>query len=341
MLDGKIVGAAVAGYALVDFCRSPAIASLARQASVPFRSLWTIARQIQPLPQSRLAIHGELLQVLGDTILQQQARAAQLRDVAIDLERRVEERTREVSAANISLERELRERQQAEQRVRRLLGRVTVAQEDERRRIGRDVHDNLGQQMIALKLKLEMLETQSPAKSGWLEGVQQAQAYLSQLDRDLVSFSRELRPLLLEEFGLSRALDNFVHEWSRHHGIPACYQDVGVNGRRLNAETEVHLFRLVQEALNNVFKHAHATRVDIDLEVLEKHLVLSIEDDGIGFDSSATTPATVGMGLTGMRERVEVIDGILSIVTAKDRGTTVRVSVPIPDEDLTTVDADN
>jgi signal transduction histidine kinase len=330
ILEGDIVGAAVAGYALVDLCQSSTIELLARRAKVPFRRLWTLAQQTRPISQHRLVLHGDLLQMLGNTVLEQVARTRQLQELAADLERRVNDRTLDLASANKSLEHELRERERAELRVRQLLARLVVVQEEERRRIARDVHDNLRQQLVALTLKLEVLQTQAVETIAWQSELQKLQELASLLDRDLVSLTRDLRPLLLEEFGLVRALRNFVGDWSRFHGVQADFHDFGTDDLQLSRDVETNLFRVVQESLNNVFKHARATNVEVTLQAHDTRVVLTVEDDGVGFDRTAIVDKDVGSGagLIGMRERVWLIDGQLEIETTPGHGTTVIVTLP-------------
>ena len=332
MLSGRTVGAAVGGYALVDFCQSSAIESLAHHARVAFRQLWAVALHTQPIPERRLTMCGELLNVLCDAVLRESERTRQFQALSEHLDLRVAERTQELEGANQALARELRDRNAAEARIRALLSRLVLIQEDERRRIARDVHDHLGQLMTGLKLRLEVLAAGLVVGSPeFKDALATAQALLQRLDTGLTSFTSDLRPLLLDDFGLPHALASFVHDWSRNFGIEAEFHDLGVHPVRLAADVEVNLFRIAQEALNNIYKHANATTVDVRLQRRAEHIVLIIEDDGQGFDPSVPlrNDARLEMGLIGMRERVALVNGTLDIESAPGQGTAIIVAVPV------------
>lgn len=330
VLEAQMAGAVVAGYALVEFCHSSTIELLARRANVPFQKLWDVVQQTRPIPQHRLGLQGELLQILGNTVLQQVVRTRHFQATAANLEARVKERTRDLAVANESLERELRDREQTELRARQLLTRLVTVQEEERRRIARDVHDNLGQQMVALRLKLDILQMHTDTP-GWQNDLRQVQDLVRQLDQDLVSFTRELRPPLLEQFGFVEALRSFVGDWSRTHGIPGTLEEFGIDALQLSPSVEIHLLRVVQEALNNVYKHARATDVEVGLHAQHDRLVLTVADNGAGIDlnAQASDNARSGTGLLGMRERVWSMHGEFEIDARPGKGTTVIVTVPI------------
>lgn len=327
-VDGEIVGAAVAGYALVDFCRSSSVAALAHQAGIPFAPVWRTVLHLQPVTERRLITHGDLLNVVTDTILREHERTRQYQAVATDLEGRVAERTRELAFANQSLAGELQQRTEAEARIRGLLARLVVVQEQEQHRIARDVHDHLGQLLTALKLRLEVLETKPVGSPTWREQLAHAQDLVRRLDVDLTSFTRGLRPLLLDDFGLAPALASFLEDWSRDYSIEARFDD-GLGCTRLGADVEINLFRIAQEALNNVHKHASASSVDVRLKNVDRAVVLSVEDDGTGFEpADADTERIQAMGLIGMRERATLIRASFDLYTTKGRGTRVVVAVP-------------
>jgi signal transduction histidine kinase len=331
VLDGEVVGAALAQYALVDFCRASAIESLAREAGIPFRRLWHEALQIQPLSERRLAMHGDLLRVLGDTILRENARTRQVQEIAADLEQRVTARTAELGGANLALAQEVRERTEAEARARKLLARLVLVREEERHRIARDIHDHFGQQMTALKLSLEVLGLLGRGSTDWQEHLGRAQALAGQLDADVEALTRELRPLLLENFGLVRALSSLVSDWGRHCGIATRFHGSAIDQVPLGPEAEVNLFRIAQEALNNVHKHANASSVDVQLQLRDDAVVLVIEDDGEGFEepASAAEHRDQGMGHIGMHERATLMHGTLEVESRRGGGTTVIIAVPI------------
>jgi chemotaxis family two-component system sensor kinase Cph1 len=128
--------------------------------------------------------------------------------------------------------------------------------------------------------------------------------------------------------GLAAALENFVHEWSEHFHITAEYHSTGLGKRRLAPELETNLYRVAQEALNNIAKHAGATRVGVILERRNRHVALIVEDNGRGFDPEAASEGERGMGLLNMSERVALAGGSLEIESAPGEGTTVFARVP-------------
>lgn len=325
---GEVVGAAVAGYALVDFCQASAIESLAHSVGIPFRPLWQAAIRVQPVPEQRLAMHGHLLNILCDTILREHHRTRQVQEIVASLEQRVDERTRELAAANRSLESEVRDRTEAEERIRKLLARLVVVREEERHRIARDIHDHLGQQLTALKLRLEVLPLLEAGSADFVEQLGYTQDLVGRLDADVASLTSDLRPLFVETLGLVRALASFVDEWGRVGGVAAHFSHAH-ELPTLTRDAELNIFRITQEALNNVSKHARATAVDIRLDASNGQIVLTVRDDGRGFVPGAATDGGGGMGLIGMGERAALIRGTLTIESAAGAGTSVRVAVPL------------
>jgi signal transduction histidine kinase len=204
--------------------------------------------------------------------------------------------------------------------------RLVTAQEDERRRIARDLHDDMGQRLTALRLMLEQARRETSPRSGIDEALQLVAA----LGADLDFLSWQLRPAVLDELGLSAALPRFVSQWSAHTGIPAEFRLGGFKQGQLPTGAETVFYRVAQEALNNVAKHAHATRADVVLGANDGHVVLVVEDDGIGFESGDTGDTGDGFGLIGMRERAALIGAALDIETAPGRGTSVFLRWPFP-----------
>ena len=254
-----------------------------------------------------------------------------LRTAHAELESRVIRRTAELAAANAELDAKLQERRLAEEQIRGLLRRVITVQEDERRRIARDLHDHVGQQLAGLGLTIDAIAQLGSSDSKLAAAVEKARKALSTLDRDVDFFTWEMRPAALDDLGLVVSLGNFVRQWSKNFDIPADYQHRGLDTLRLSYEIETNLYRIAQEALNNTFKHARARRAGVVLEQRGDHVVLVVEDDGTGFDPTARPNAAqdTGIGLIGMQERAAVIGGTLEIETAPGKGTTVFVIVPI------------
>ena len=250
-----------------------------------------------------------------------------------DLEMRVSERTQELASANAALGLEVDERRAGEDRVKNLLKRLVTIQEDERRRIARDLHDHLGQQMTALRLNLEGLKTTSESGPQLRDRIEQTDRIAERLDADVEFLAWELRPAGLDDIGLPGALSKFLREWSNHYGIAAELHVTGLDRQRLGQETETSLYRIAQEALNNIFKHARAARADVLLERRDGQVVMIIEDDGVGFDPTATLRQSDdrGLGVIGMHERAALAGGTLDIESEVGKGTTIFVRVPLTD----------
>jgi two-component system sensor histidine kinase UhpB len=243
-----------------------------------------------------------------------------------EMEKRIRERTAEITITNEALRVEIAERHRAEQDRIRLMTHLVVAQEDERRRIARELHDQLGQHLTGLRLTLETLRGQSVEQNEFRAQIETLQELAGQLDRDIAFRVWELRPVSLEEVGLRAALTNVVHHWSQHfsHATDDC----------VSPSVETMMYRLAQEALNNVVKHARASQVDVVLERTSDYLSLIIEDDGVGFDPSDAETPPEGLGLTGMRERAALVGADLQVESTSGSGTTILVRVPLAEPSI-------
>jgi len=201
------------------------------------------------------------------------------------------------------------------------------AQEEERKRIARDLHDELGQQLTALRLKLQTARkmSQDEILSGKLD---EMQLIARQIDDGVDFLAWELRPTVLDDLGLFVALDKYVSEWSHFSGVRAELLGSSLKKTRFQPEAEMNLYRIVQEALNNVHKHAGAKSVEIILERRENLIVLIISDNGKGFEPEVKVNRSKGIGLIGMRERAALIGGTLEIESAPGEGTSIYVRVP-------------
>jgi PAS domain S-box-containing protein len=251
-----------------------------------------------------------------------------------EMEIKVLERTRELAEMNDVLISEITERETAERQKIDLLQQLVSTQEDERRRIARDLHDQLGQRLTALRLKIASLRVAIGTESADQLRTRAArlQTIAELLDSEVSFLAWELRPTALDELGLVEAISAFVREWSRHYEIPAEFHSSGVSHLRLHSDTDTHLYRIAQEALNNIVKHAHAKHVSVQLEGTSDTIRLIIEDDGVGIlrdGDSRVQKNWKGLGLAGMKERASLIGGSFEIETADDQGTTIYVRVPV------------
>lgn len=206
--------------------------------------------------------------------------------------------------------------------------RLIQAQEEERLHLSRELHDESGQLLAALTVQFGLLEREAP--ESFRSRVAELKENANAIQRNLHRLAVNLRPASLDHLGLITALQQFVREFSRQNNIPVDFETLGLAEKRMPAEIETALFRTVQEALTNVVLHAQATRVDVLLSSTNGHVNTIIEDNGIGF-----IPASNGteeqLGLFGMRERIEMLGGTLSIESAPGKGTTVKAELPSHD----------
>lgn len=230
---------------------------------------------------------------------------------------------------NTALVAEIKERRAAEDKITALFRRLVSAQDDERRRIARDIHDGLGQAMTALKMNLEVLDGTPPSTELFPALLHRSQALVRDLDRAIDFLTWDLRPAI-DQVSLSTALGGLVKSWSERFGIAAEFL---ANGQHdLPLEVQEHLYRVTQEALHNVAKHASARHVGVRLESRAAELVLLIEDDGRGFSEDGTPGRSQdsGLGLTSMRERAALVGGSLTVESALGGGTAIYVRIALP-----------
>jgi two-component system sensor histidine kinase UhpB len=252
-----------------------------------------------------------------------------LRRAHEELEDRVRERTAELSSANTLLRAEIERRQRIEEQRAQLFTRLVLAQEDERRRLARELHDQLGQQMTALRLTLETLKALSEERPELRAQIEALQELTRQLDQDIAFRVWELTPAMLEGVGVAAALTEYAGNWSKRFGIPAEVHMTRPADSRLTTETETTIYRFAQEALNNIAKHSQADHVDVVLEHTSQYVSLIVEDNGIGFNPSEMEPGAGGFGLIGMRERASLAGADFQIESAPGSGTTVILRVPV------------
>ena len=267
-----------------------------------------------------------LLAVTVDLTLRRRAEAL-LRDLNRELEERVAERTAALERANDVLTGEVRQRVEAEDARREALRQLVTAEEVERRRISRELHDTLGQRVTGLLLGLRALRS-DPGDAARVTDLERLAGLVA---HDMHHLAVELRPPALDNLGLVPAARSHLDEWSRRFGVACDFHAGGMDGARLPAEVETTIYRVLQEGLNNVAKHAGATRVGVVLERRGGSLQMILEDDGRGFpvdEAGAAPRPTHRLGLLGMRERVGLVGGELEIESRPGSGTTLFVRLP-------------
>ena len=277
---------------------------------------------------------SETNQALEAQIRQRQRAEGALKEAHEELEQRVLRRTAELLQSNKALEEEIVQRRRAEEAHLLVLRRLVEAQEAERCRVARELHDQFGQGLAALNLGLKGLAEQLSAQSRLQPRLTQMFDTVGNMLRDVHSLVWKLRPPALDDLGLATALERYTVEWSKLNGIPVSFHNQGLDQRRLPSQIETTLYRIAQEALTNVFKHAQARNVSVVLEFHASQAALIIEDDGRGFPVETILKQTPGaqghLGLVGMRERAILAGGTFNIESNLRSGTTVFVRIPIP-----------
>jgi len=231
-----------------------------------------------------------------------------------------------------SIARDVTEEKRMQENLRYYLQQITKAQEEERRRMARELHDDTAQQLVVLARRLDNLlcnaDRLSQQDITFLEGVrQQTDEILDGIHR----FCQDLRPSVLDDLGLLPALQSLTSDLTEHFGIPIAMGSAG-SVRRLSPEIELILFRIAQEGLRNMCRHSKASRCWIMIEFSNDKVVLNVKDNGRGFklpDRVEDLAAVGKLGLAGMQERARLIGGKLTIESKPGKGTTVSVEIPI------------
>jgi PAS domain S-box-containing protein len=256
------------------------------------------------------------------------------------LELRDEQRTAVLERVNQELRTEIADRKRAEEQLtvsleqlRALAARLQNAREEERTRVAREIHDDFGQTCTALKMDLALVARKATKRQTQLRAKVDSAV---QLVNDLITSSRriasELRPSTLDDLGLTAALEWQAQEFEGRTGVH-CRVTLPEELNALDSERSTAIFRIFQESLTNVARHANATCVEARLEREGDQLILQVQDNGKGFDPVAAK-ARRSLGLVGMRERALLLDGELKIEGAPGSGTTMTLRIPLPRANL-------
>jgi signal transduction histidine kinase len=253
------------------------------------------------------------------------------------LNARVHARTAECEHARADIERLYIELRADERTRRELLHRIITAQEEERKRIARELHDGTSQVLIGMVYRLERateMIARGKLRGGETRALLEKLLELTQTARAEVShIILNLRPLLLDQLGLVPALRSYAEERFAEVGLSWNIRVLG-EPRRLTPQIEAALFRAAQEAINNIARHAHARRADFVFTYLDDHVRVQIHDDGQGFDPvrvRGSRDGAVGLGLMSMEERLRAVGGEFELQTAPGAGTTVTLTALIED----------
>ena len=245
-----------------------------------------------------------------------------LKEVKEQLERRVEQRTSDLAASRQALERN-------EEQLHTLTGRILTAQEEERRRIAQDLHDDVNQRLALLMLDLQGIDRRlEPVGVDVQQAVRNVVKGLEELSDDVRYMAYRFHPSILDDLGLKAALQRLLDDFSSRTGVKTLFVHQPFD-HTLDKTAATAVYRVVQECLSNIARHAQATRVEVEVTVEEEGLVVMVRDDGRGFDQGALHRTAGGLGLLNMRERLLAVQGACEVESMPGKGTTVSVYVPL------------
>ena len=248
-------------------------------------------------------------------------------------------RTKELAAVNESLVVEVSERMHTEQsleagrrELRQLASQLLRVQEEERRRISRDLHDDVNQRLALLAIDLEGIARQhSPTPLHLETDIRSILNRVAELSEDVRHLAYQYHPSILDDLGLPIAMQRLVDDFVARNNIEGTLTCTDVP-EVLPQPIATCLYRVTQESLNNVMRHAKASRIEIGLSRSRFGLTITITDNGVGFPSERSRNGSEGLGLLSMKERVALVDGTFSIESAVGKGTQVQATVPLMEE---------
>lgn len=210
---------------------------------------------------------------------------------------------------------------------------IIRAHEEERRRISRELHDSIVQQLVGVQMLIRAVKYQ-PSKEKAMEALEQIDLRMIDIQNDLRSISTSLRPTVLDDLGLGASYRVHFERIQATYGVHVHFLD-RTSGCRYSAEQETVFFRVCQEAVTNACKYSGCNEVEVSLAEADGYLTLKVKDTGVGFDPEHIQAKGSGMGLLGMADRAELIDGELTYQTAPGKGTTIWLTAPILRKDHT------
>jgi signal transduction histidine kinase len=222
--------------------------------------------------------------------------------------------------------REAIERVRVAEEIRRLEAQAHQAEEEERRRIGRELHDEAGQSLLLLRLQLELIEREAPAAlAGRLKEARETAGHTVAELRRIVS---ALGPSVLERLGLEAALRQLAGRFRKMHPAQVRCR-IAALPKRLPRQAEEVIYRVAQESLQNIAKHSQAAHVNLSLRTADRNIRLGVSDDGAGFSAEAEKTMPMSFGMAGMRERAALLGGTLAVRSSPGKGVTVLLRLPL------------
>jgi len=311
VLGDHPLGALVAGQVFDQYPEQLPLEQVAKQLGLAPAPVWQAARLEHPVKRATLEVYADLLATLGRTFLQTRYHTI------MAAERRGRERTAEANEGRA-----------------RLLKQVMSAREEEQRRIARDLHDGIGQSLTSLLLGLRTA-AEVPTLEEARARLEELRGITASLLDEVRRLARGLRPSVLDDLGLAAVLERYAADYTQAHGIAVDVYAPDLALARLPAEVETALYRIAQETLTNVMKHAAAKAVSLVVRRESSGVHFTVEDDGRGFDHNALLQAPgagKGLGLLDIRERAALLYGSATLESRPGSGTTVHVYIPLREE---------
>jgi len=266
-------------------------------------------------------------------IVERKESEAELKRYREQLEELVGERTRELQETNILLQQEVSERKQKERELKKTAGqlralsmRMETILEEERQRIALEVHDKLGQELTGLKMNLSLLERRMAGEEKYMKRIREISEMADDIIQSVQEISMELRPSVLDDIGLDAALEWQLESFGEKADIETRFIS-SVDSDLIDPDLGTALYRIFQEALTNIIRHAAAGRVEVELSGEDGELLLMISDDGRGIKESEKS-GLGSLGILGMKERAKAFGGRVDMSEREDGGTTVKVRIP-------------
>ncbi len=282
---------------------------------------------VQAARTLRLSLMEVILRRIDQVAREREAARVKQAALTAELDRRLEQ----WQAVAAELKEEAKRRALVETELSQVLRSTVEDQEAERQRIARELHDSLGQTLTLLKFGLDELGHALPESDLITERLAALKGLADGVGFEVNRLAWEIRPTALDDLGLETAIRHLVETWSERLNLQFDLR-LALDDRRLNPMVETTLYRVLQEAITNIARHAEATRVAVLLEAREKEVSMIVEDNGRGFSVSEAMPSAAPakrLGLLGIRERLSLVSGALEIESAPGQGCTLYIRAPL------------